>query len=86
MTENTWYDKGYNEGYEAAAKVAREQYALVDMWTDKVARLQAENARLRAALRPFADFEYDWDFPSAGYREFIHQAGELLADEKPYEP
>lgn len=55
MTANTWYDKGYNEGYEAAAKVAREQYALVDYWTDKVASLQAENARLRDALRPFAN-------------------------------
>lgn len=54
MTDNTWYDKGYNEGYEAAAKVAREQYALVNMWSDKVATLNEENARLRAALLPFA--------------------------------
>lgn len=49
-------------------------------YREQVARLQAENARLREFVQSLVDFEQDWDFPSAGFRGFINQAEELLAD------
>lgn len=65
--DETWYGVGYNDGYEDAAKIAREQYALVDMWTNKIADVQAElatakaeAARLREALEVSQIIEGRW--------------------------
>jgi hypothetical protein len=46
MTVKTWYDKGFDEGYEQAAKIAREQFEITELWIEKVTVLQAEIARL----------------------------------------
>lgn len=55
MTDDEELSEAYNLGYSCAK----------DMANDEITRLRAENAKLRAALKPFADAvkdEFNWKY------------------------
>lgn len=81
--DETRFDKGYNAGYEEAAKVAREQYALVNIWIGKVVDLQAENERLLKFIKDFVDCDYKehGDYVKARELEILQERAENLVAE-----
>lgn len=64
MQDKTWYDMGWNEGYESAAKVAREQYELVGMWIDKVVTLQEKVIELEAFINEVVSLRDVMNYPN----------------------
>jgi len=76
--DETWYEKGYNNGYEAAAKIAREQYALVNYWADKNAELMTDLAALRSQV---AALTSERDAMRAALAEIYDDADYMLEDQ-----
>lgn len=64
MDARTWYDMGYNEGHEAAAKVAREQYANVSNWIDRVVELQEKIYMLEAFINEVVSLRDVMNYPN----------------------
>lgn len=87
--DETWCEKGYNNGYEAAAKIAREQYNLANYWADKNAELmtelasaKAEAGRLRTAACKAEELRQIWLKKS----EITNAAYDVLqASDRPYD-
>jgi hypothetical protein len=63
-SDRTWYDMGFNEGYEAAAKVAREQYEMVDMWVNRVVALQERIVELEELIDEVVSLRDVMNYPN----------------------
>jgi hypothetical protein len=64
MQDRTLYDMGFNEGYEAAAKIAREQYELVEMWINKVVTLQDKVVELETFIDEVVSLRDVMNYPN----------------------
>jgi len=62
--DRTWYDMGYGEGYEAAAKIAREQYDNVSRWIDRVVELQEKVNMLEGFINEVISLRDAMDYPN----------------------
>jgi len=63
-SDRTWYDMGFNEGYESAAKVAREQYEMVDTRVNRVVALQERIVELEELIDEVVSLRDVMNYPN----------------------